>query len=50
MWAAGGDGGVGLLTHRGGCGILRWVDRIWRALLVLGDGDGGVLELGRQLG
>jgi hypothetical protein len=37
---------VGLLTHRGGCGILRWVDRIWTALLVLLGDDAGVLELG----
>jgi hypothetical protein len=34
-----------LLTHRGGCGILRWVDRIWTAL-VLGDAGVRVLELG----
>jgi hypothetical protein len=45
----GGDGVVvfnWLVTHRGGCGILRWVDRKWTASgwLVVGD-DAGVLEL-----
>jgi hypothetical protein len=31
-------------AHRGGCGILRWVDRMWTVWL-LALGDAGVLEL-----
>lgn len=32
-------------THRGGCGILRWVGRMWTAWSLVLLGDVGVFEL-----
>lgn len=45
QWWSGVGVGIGLLTYRGEYEILRWVDQMWRAWLVLG----GELELELEL-